>query len=74
MHQRAVIISSVIGAMACIALALQPSTSQLGIITAIIVATVAFDMASIFTASLLPKLAQGRAERLMGRERNNFIR
>ena len=60
MHQRAVVISSVLGATACLALALQPSTSQLGIIAAIIVATVAFDMASIFTASLLPKLAQVR--------------
>ena len=50
-----------LGAAACIALALLPSTSQLGIIAAIIVATVSFDMASIFTASLLPKLAQGRA-------------
>ena len=47
-HQRAVVISSALGATACIALALQPSTSQLGIIAAIIVATVAFDMASIF--------------------------
>ncbi len=60
-HQRAAVTSSMLGAAACIALALLPSTSQLGIIAAIIVATVSFDMASIFTASLLPKLAQGRA-------------
>ncbi len=61
LHQRAAVISSILGAAACICLSLLPSTSQLEIIAAIIVATVSFDMASIFTASLLPKLAHGRA-------------
>ena len=45
----------------CITLALLPAESKVGIIVSIIIATVSFDMASIFTASLLPKLAQGRA-------------
>ena len=61
LHQRAVVLSSMLGAAACITLALLPATSQVGIIVSIIVATVSFDMAAIFTASLLPKLAQGRA-------------
>jgi Permeases of the major facilitator superfamily len=46
-HQRAVVISSMLGAAACITLALLPATSQVWIIAAIIVATVSFDMASI---------------------------
>ncbi len=50
-----------LGATACITLALLPAESQVGIIVSIVIATVSFDMASIFTASLLPKLAQGRA-------------
>ena len=60
-HQRAVVATSCVGAAASISLAIIPPTSQLGIIAAIIVATVAFDMAAIFTASLLPRLAQGHA-------------
>ena len=60
-HQSAVVLSSMLGATACITLALLPAESQVGIIVSIVIATVSFDMASIFTASLLPKLAQGRA-------------
>ena len=61
LHQRAVVATSCVGAAASISLAIIPPTSQLAIIAAIIVATVAFDMAAIFTASLLPRLAQGHA-------------
>ena len=60
-QQAAVVASSTVGAAACLALALLPPTAPLPIAAAIVVANVAFDMAAIFTGSLLPKLAAGPA-------------
>lgn len=57
-HQMAVVLSSAFGAAACMVLAMLPSSSRIGIPVAVILATVAFDIAAIFTASLLPRLAQ----------------
>ena len=56
-HQMAVVLSSAFGAAACMVLAMLPSSSRIGIPVAVILATVSFDIAAIFTASLLPRLA-----------------
>ncbi len=64
-HQAAVVVSAAVGFAGCLGLALVPPTAALAVAGCILVATVAFDMAAIFTGSLLPKLATGHdADRL----------
>lgn len=60
-QQPAVVACSAVGAVACLTLAAVPPTAGLAIAAAIVAANVAFDLAAIFTASLLPKLASGHA-------------
>jgi len=64
-HQRLLLASVAAGSGGCLALAAVPPGWRLAVATAIIVATIGFDMAQIFTGSLLPRLAQGgSADRL----------
>lgn len=60
-HKRALMTSVAIGSGACIALAAVPPTWRPAVAAAIVVASVGFDMAAIFTGSLLPRLATGTA-------------
>ena len=60
-HKRWLIIATALGAGACLGLAAAPPAARLAIATAIVIASVGFDMAQIFTGSLLPRIAQGAA-------------
>jgi UMF1 family MFS transporter len=60
-HQRWLMIATAVGAGACLALAAVPPAARLAVAAAIVVAAVGFDMAQIFTGSLLPRIAQGAA-------------
>lgn len=60
-HQRAVAESVVAGTAGCVLLALVPSDARVAVAAAVVLASVGFDMAQIFTGSLLPGLARGRA-------------
>ena len=64
-HKRFLLISTAVGAGACLILAAVPPTARFTVAAAIVVAAVGFDMAQIFTGSLLPRLATGtQADRL----------
>lgn len=64
-HQRALVASVVLGGGACLALAPVPPEAQLAVVALVAAANVGFDLAAIFTGSLLPGLASGRrADRL----------
>lgn len=60
-HKRALVTSVAVGSGACIALAAVPPAWRPAVAAAIVVASVGFDMAAIFTGSLLPRLATGTA-------------
>ncbi len=64
-HQRALLASVAAGGGACLLLAAVPPSARLAVAAAIVAAHVGFDMAAIFTGSLLPRIAAGaRADRL----------
>ncbi|MBU6309003.1 MAG: MFS transporter [Planctomycetes bacterium] len=64
-HQRALIVSTVIGAGGLVALAAAPSSARPAVVMAIVAAAVGFDLAQVFTGSLLPRVAGHRdADRL----------
>ena len=60
-HKRWLLIATAVGAGACLLLAAVPPTARLAVAAAIVMATVGFDMAQVFTGSLLPRIAQGAA-------------
>ncbi len=64
-HQRALIASTVVGAGGLVALAAAPSSARPAVVMAIVAAAVGFDLAQVFTGSLLPRVAGHRdADRL----------
>jgi MFS transporter, UMF1 family len=64
-HKRWLLIATAVGAGACLGLAAAPPAARLAVAAAIVIAAVGFDMAQIFTGSLLPRIAQGAdADRL----------
>ncbi|MEX0670382.1 MAG: MFS transporter [Pirellulales bacterium] len=64
-HKQALLTSVAAGAGGLLLLALVPSTARLAVAAAIAAAAVGFDMAAIFTGSLLARIAGGRdADRL----------
>ena len=60
-HKAWLLIATAVGAGACLVLAAVPPAARLAVAAAIVVAAVGFDMAQIFTGSLLPRIAQGTA-------------
>ena len=64
-HQRALIASTLVGVGGLVALAATPSSARPAVLMAIIAAAVGFDLAQVFTGSLLPRIAGHRdADRL----------
>jgi UMF1 family MFS transporter len=64
-HQRAVILATCVGAGGLVALAAAAPTARIAVVAAVIVACVGFDIAQVFTGSLLPRIAADReADRL----------
>ncbi len=64
-HERALLASTLVGAGGLLALATAPSDARLAVVLAIVAACVGFDLAQIFTGSLLPRIAGDRdADRL----------
>ena len=59
-HQRALIASTVLGAGGLVALAVAPPIARPVVVAAIVVAAVGFDLAQVFTGSLLPRVAGSR--------------
>jgi UMF1 family MFS transporter len=67
-HRTALVGSVVAGAGALAALAAIPPTARVAVAAAIVVAAVGFDLAAVFTGSLLPAIAAGpAADRLSAR-------
>jgi MFS transporter, UMF1 family len=60
-HKTALLASVAAGSLALLALGGVPPVARLAVAASIIVAVVGFDMAAIFTGSLLPRIASGRA-------------
>jgi UMF1 family MFS transporter len=60
-HRRALLGSVVTGAGALVALAAAPPQARVAVVAAIVLANVGFDLAAIFTGSLLPRIAHGPA-------------
>lgn len=60
-HQRAMVESVVLGCAGCLLLAAVPTGARVVVAAAIVLASIGFDMAQIFTGSLLPRLAGGAA-------------
>jgi len=60
-HKRWLLIATAVGAGACLLLAAVPPAARLAVAAAIVVAAIGFDMAQIFTGSLLPRIARGAA-------------
>jgi UMF1 family MFS transporter len=60
-HKTALIASVAAGSLALLALGGVPPMARLAVAASIIIAVVGFDMAAIFTGSLLPRIASGRA-------------
>ena len=64
-HRQALVGSIVAGCGASFLLAAVPPTARVAVVAAVLLAAVAFDLAAIFTGSLLPRIAQGKeADRL----------
>lgn len=59
-HQRALVAGTLVGVGGLIALAAVPTAARLAVVAAVIVACVGFDIAQIFTGSLLQRIAGGR--------------
>jgi UMF1 family MFS transporter len=67
-HQRALIVGTLIGVGGLLALAAVPPAFGLAVLAAVVAACVGFDVAQVFTGSLLPRLAAGGdADRLSAR-------
>ena len=60
-HKRWLMIATIVGSGACVLLAAVPPAARLAGAAAIVLAAVGFDMAQVFTGSLLPRIAQGQA-------------
>ena len=60
-HQRALVAGTLLGAGGLVALAVVPATDRIAVIAAVIAACVGFDVAQVFTGSLLPRVAAGPA-------------
>ena len=60
-HKTALMASVAAGSLALLALGAVPPMARLAVAASIVVAAVGFDMATIFTGSLLPRIASGRA-------------
>jgi UMF1 family MFS transporter len=60
-HKRWLMIATVVGSGACLLLAAVPPAARLAVAAAIVLASVGFDIAQVFTGSLLPRIAQGQA-------------
>ena len=60
-HKTALLASVAAGSLALLTLGAVPPVARLAVAASIIVAVVGFDMAAIFTGSLLPRIASGRA-------------
>ena len=59
-HKTALMASVVVGSLGLLALGAVPSTAHAAVVAGIVIASVGFDMAAIFTGSLLPRIASGR--------------
>lgn len=67
-HRLAVLAATMLGAGGLVALAAAPPAARFAVVAAIATACVGFDLAQVFTGSLLPRLAGGRdADRLSAR-------
>ena len=67
-HQRGVIVGTLLGAGGLVGLAATPPAAWAAVLTAVVVASVGFDMAQVFTGSLLPRIAgPADADRLSAR-------
>jgi UMF1 family MFS transporter len=60
-HQRALMAAVVAGVAGLFLLSAAPPALRLGVVAGVILANVGFDMAAIFTGSLLPRIAAGPA-------------
>ena len=60
-HKTALLASVAAGSLALLMLGAAPPVARLAVATSIVVAIFGFDMAAIFTGSLLPRIAAGRA-------------
>ncbi len=56
-HQAAVVAGTLVGAGGLIALAAVPATARLAVVASVIVASMGFDIAQVFTGSLLKRIA-----------------
>ncbi len=64
-HKQALFASVLLGCAGAFLLALLPPTARGGVVAAVVLAAVGFDLAAIFTGSLLPRIAKGtEADRL----------
>lgn len=64
-HQRAVIAATCVGAGGCVMLAVAPPQARIVVVAAVVAACVGFDIAQVFTGSLLQRVAGERdADRL----------
>jgi len=60
-HKSALMASVVAGSLGLLALGVVPPTARGSVVAGIVIASVGFDMAAIFTGSLLPRIASGQA-------------
>jgi UMF1 family MFS transporter len=60
-HKTALMASVAVGSLALVLLGAVPPAARLAVAASIVVAAVGFDMAAIFTGSLLPRIASGPA-------------
>lgn len=58
-HQRALVAGTLVGVGGLIGLAAVPTAARLGVVAAVVVANVGFDIAQVFTGSLLQRIAGG---------------
>ena len=66
-HQRALVAATAVGVGGLLALAAVPSAIRIAVLLAIVTASVGFDLAQIFTGSLLARIASDDADRLSAR-------
>jgi UMF1 family MFS transporter len=66
-HQRALVAATALGVGGLLALAAVPSAIGSAVLATVVVACVGFDLAQVFTGSLLPRIADHDADRLSAR-------
>jgi UMF1 family MFS transporter len=66
-HQRALVAATAVGVGGLLALAAVPSAVASAVLVAVVTASVGFDLAQVFTGSLLPRIADHDADRLSAR-------